>query len=77
MSTRIPASDFHQLTDNAYDRVTELVVTVADELITVKAGTSVLHLTREQAQQLGECFTDWLSNRPIGTWSDFWTMALK
>ena len=77
MNIRIPASDFHQFTGDPFDQVTELVVQTNDEIITVKAGKSVLHLTRDQVKQLNECFLDWLSGYPDRKWSDFWTMSLK
>lgn len=77
MSIRIPASEFHQFTDIPTDHSTELVVDIGDELITLTVGATVLHLTRDQATQLNQCFSDWLAGEPVQKWSDFWTLALK
>ena len=77
MSIRIPASEFHQFTGSPNDRATELLVDMYDETVTLKAGSTMLHLTREQVEQLNQCFRDWLDGNHGEKWSDFWTLALK
>lgn len=77
VTIRIPAAEFQNFTDMPTDRATELVVSTSEQLITLTAGATVLHLTRDQADQLNRCFSDWLTGKPVQEWSDFWTMALK
>lgn len=76
MGIRIPSSDFHQFTE-ADDHSTELVVENRDQLMSISVGTTKLLLSKDQAQQLSECLSDWLADRPNREWSDFWTMAMK
>lgn len=77
MIIRIPASEFHQLTDKPDDRATDLVVDMKDEVIVMRAGSTLLNLTKEQVEQLNQCFSDWLDSDQKRKWSDFWTLALK
>lgn len=76
---RIPASEYHQFTDNPLDRITELRINTTDEIVEISAGSTRLYLGREQVEQLNECFKNWLADNVSdqGKWSNFWTSALK